>query len=229
MTINTTTAYDTLETKLLDLPEDIQIALGSTEILAKVWKIGWSYKLTDDYIELLIDEVAHVFLGITPIQEFPKKLTSQLKIAPQDAEGIIQEITTNIFAPYENPLHSLKKELVADGGVGANISQPTFTDNAPSIHPLAPPPSPTPPTTPSLSPQAGAGATSPLAINTTQAPAPASMFEEKLKRVFSMPREDSRGISGQSASLGQPPAPSSPPAPPAPQNTPPDPYRESVG
>ncbi|MHB8651920.1 MAG: hypothetical protein ACYC8S_02180 [Minisyncoccota bacterium] len=216
--MDTTTTYDTLEDTLLSLPEDLQIALGSRETLAKVWRIGWDHKLGDEQIELLVEEVAHVFLGITPIHELSQKLASQLKITPQDAEEIAQNITTNILAPYENLINSLGAPPSEDGGVGANIKQPTFVDSTPSIHPLAPPSAPL-----DASPAQDQNIAPAPVVVPEQAPVPSSMFEEKLKRVFSMPRQDPRGISGQNASLGNPPTP------PSPQGTPSDPYRESVG
>lgn len=191
----------TLEQKLKESPDDIQEMVSSPETLAFVESLGASNGLSEEVVLALTDIVTHTLLGLSNPRDLLASVTTLVGDATR-AKTIVRSLYEHIFAPVEG---SLATRYALTGSLSALLF-PETTPSSPITPPAAAPKLPTPPVAPAV-PQAP-----------TQ---PTSMFEEKLKRVFTVPREESRVAS-------TPAAPKAPLPPVAPRPAGGDPYREPL-
>jgi len=67
-------AFEELKEKFLNIPEDVQEAITSTETNEKLLALADKYKLQYDEAEELTKEIGYVMLGLKPKKDFVKIL-----------------------------------------------------------------------------------------------------------------------------------------------------------
>jgi hypothetical protein len=122
--------FDILKEKFQSLPGDLQQAISSIEVAAKVDAIAKKYKLLIDKEGELSDEVAYVMLGIHHPNDFVKNLAERLGVKKETAEQIAADVNNEIFLNVRESLkkiHEQKEDAVEElkGPTAATINVPT--------------------------------------------------------------------------------------------------------
>jgi hypothetical protein len=108
--------YKILEEKYKSLPEDIQLALASTDVSKNILDIAQKHDLFLDQADELSDEVSYVMLGLTKSVDFVKTISKRLEIGEKKAIEVAQDINKEVFDKMRD---SLKKiEAGHDGDIG---------------------------------------------------------------------------------------------------------------
>ncbi|OHA84629.1 MAG: hypothetical protein A2408_03645 [Candidatus Yonathbacteria bacterium RIFOXYC1_FULL_52_10] len=200
-----------LEQKLTESSDDIQELVSSPETLAAVESIAQKHGVNEDGGLALIDIVTHTLLGLLDPKDIVSRVSADLGVEKGAAKTIAEELYKELFSLVEASLSSrytLTQTLFATMFPSDTTGVPTFP---------AMPAAPKPPITVQTPPPAP---TTPVPQTPAQMP-PTNMFEEKLKRVFTVPREESRVAS-------TPTTPNALTPPTAPRSAGSDPYRESL-
>ncbi len=100
--------YNILEEKFKQLPEDIQIALTSTEISKEIKNIADKNNLLLDQAAILFDLTSYVMLGLVPSKEFASTLSKEANIDMGKAIAVTQEINTQVFAKIRSSMQNLQ-------------------------------------------------------------------------------------------------------------------------
>lgn len=186
------------------LPQDLRDIVFSTSWQETIAGLIHKFNLTREQGVFLKHEVLIVLLGLIHPNAFRDEVTNRLSGVSADA---LDSIATTIEDVVLGPVYeTLVAFFDAERSRSGEFSNPTPTS----------PPELAAPETLIL--------TTPIPRVAPQAPAqPTSVFEEKLKRVFTVPREESRVASTPTVPVA-PKAPT-PPAAPRPGS---DPYREPL-
>lgn len=95
-----------IQKRMAELPPDIQAAIQSADLGAKLHAIGTKHKLHIDQVGELEDEVLLAMLGFSPIEALPKKFEQGLKLPEAEAQALGNDVGTEIFGPIRE---SMKK------------------------------------------------------------------------------------------------------------------------
>ncbi len=87
------------------LPDNLKEAVFSMETADAIWNICERNEI--DEVSELSKLVGYVLLGILPPSEFQKSLETELKLAPEVAKKVFQEIHRQIFYPVQTELSKL--------------------------------------------------------------------------------------------------------------------------
>ena len=123
---------DILE-RFSELPEDLQKALFAPETTEAIRKAGKIFELSIDKIGELADETGLVMLGLTPPGEYIKNLTGRLKVAPEKAKAVAEEINQKVFQPVRASLKKIHGLEAPSSTLGVE------TPKTPSVFPGAKP------------------------------------------------------------------------------------------
>lgn len=116
--------YDALS----DVVKDVMFADASAD---KITAIGKEHGLLIDQVGALASEIGYFMLGMTPPQDFKKRLMAHVGVESTVAEEIIKELNESIFIPIRKHLAEIHPE-----------------DEMVDTAPPPPPPQPTPPPPP---------------------------------------------------------------------------------
>lgn len=193
--------------KYKGLPPDIQGLLMSDLFDVAIQDIAALHALSAVQAKQLEDEVGLILMGIISLDQFKSGVRDRLEVDDTKTEKIVNEVNIRIFSivreslgkiPVEGELETKEPASSIPGAPIPLTLKPAVTTPV-QMAPTAPQP---------------------------QEPAqPQSIFEEKLKRVFTVPRADAR-LSGSTAAIPTPPATPTVPTPPLAPHTGVDPYRE---
>lgn len=91
-------------TVIQSLPEMLREAITSMENMEAIQKIAEVHRLHIDQATELDDEVNLVMLGITPLDQFSKNLSSRLQVSEREAEAIATEIDAHVLQKIKHEL-----------------------------------------------------------------------------------------------------------------------------
>ena len=100
-----------------ELPKDLRDAYFSPATTEAIKETGKNNGLTIDKIGELAHETGLVMIGITPPGEYIKNLTARLKVAPEKAKAVAEEINQKVFQPVRASLKKIH-------GLGAPSTAP---------------------------------------------------------------------------------------------------------
>ncbi len=92
------------------LPEEVQKAVTSSDVNAKIEAIGKKYQLHVDQLGELVDEVGLVMLGLQKSSFFTEDLCSRLSISRDVARSIGSDINEDIFSLIKAHLMEMNRE-----------------------------------------------------------------------------------------------------------------------
>lgn len=99
-----------IKARLAELPEDVRAAITSADLGKKIQEVGARQGLHVDQMADLEDEVSLTMLGFSPLDGFEKRLESSLKLNPDAARKLAEDIGGNIFGPIRE---SIKQFIAA--------------------------------------------------------------------------------------------------------------------
>lgn len=110
-----------IEARLAELPADVQNAIGSSDLEAKLNAIGAKHQLHIDQIGYLQDETLLVMLGFADPTEFAPQLESNLKVPKAIAETLAREVTEEIFVPIRESMKTFTESQSRLEGTAASL------------------------------------------------------------------------------------------------------------
>jgi len=88
------------------LPQELKDAFGSEETGNTIASTCRNYDVSDQ-LDIVVEEVGKVLLGITPLAEFAEAMKGKLDAEPATADAVSRELTRMIFMPVKTSLNSL--------------------------------------------------------------------------------------------------------------------------
>jgi len=98
--------FQKIKDKFLNIPDDVQEAIASTEVNAQILTLTDKYKLQFDEAEELTKEIGFVMLGLKKRDDFVKNVAKVTGLDIATAQNLAQEINDTIF---EGIRESLRK------------------------------------------------------------------------------------------------------------------------
>lgn len=86
------------------LPDDVREAISSTDSATALEKIGQKHKLHIDQAGELGTQTGLVMLGVLPPRDFVGALADKLRVTPEVARSIANDINSEIFSPIRESL-----------------------------------------------------------------------------------------------------------------------------
>ena len=114
--------YKIVEEKMLQLPEEMQLALNSTEIIDSVKKIGDRYQLKLDQQEILFNQVAYIMLGLLPSAEFVGTFSKDTEITEEISKNIARDINKEVFDKIKSYMKVAQEQKTAEN-MGDEINE----------------------------------------------------------------------------------------------------------
>ena len=99
-----------IQTRFEKLPAEVQKAVTSSDVNAKIEAIGKKYQLHVDQLGELVDEVGLVMLGLQKSSFFIDDLCSRLSITRDVARSIGSDINEDIFSLIKAHLMDMNRE-----------------------------------------------------------------------------------------------------------------------
>lgn len=118
-----------IQERYLDLPEDVQKALFSTQTSDAIFEVGKKHGLVIDKMGELADETGLVMLGMTKPSEYIKNLENRLGVPVLKAKEIAEDINQKVFSPIRESLKKIH-------GIIATKEQDLSPNNLPVEPPL---------------------------------------------------------------------------------------------
>ena len=100
--------YKILEEKYKSLPQDIQLAMASTDVSNTILKIAEKHDLLLDKANELSEEVSYVMLGLTKSNNFVRTISKRLEIDEKKAIEIAQDINKEVFDKMRQSLQKIE-------------------------------------------------------------------------------------------------------------------------
>jgi hypothetical protein len=91
------------------LPPEIKTRLFNDDTSEIIFSICSQNKLSLDQMNMCADEVDYLLLGMTPPENFPKKLSARLELNPDLTNRMVEELATKLFTSLKEPLKALYK------------------------------------------------------------------------------------------------------------------------
>ena len=95
-----------IQQRLTEISPDVRKAIESVDFDSHIQEVGKKHQLHVDQVGALEDEVLMVMLGFTPLESFGDHVAAQLKVSPQAAQSIVQDVNQNVFLPVRESLKS---------------------------------------------------------------------------------------------------------------------------
>lgn len=167
-------AVSKIQQRLAELPADVQTAIQSSDLHAKVSAVGAKHQLHIDQVGELEDEVMLTMLGFAPLEGMGARLAQTLHLPTETGENLATDINVQLFTSIRESMKAFaaKKALAATPAPTPTMPAATTPaaplSNAPAKPPIAPDmlkadvvltqktistPAPTPPQTMPLSPK----------------------------------------------------------------------------
>lgn len=64
----------------------------------------------EEKLPIVVNCVGNVLLGVLPLNEFPKELETKMKVKPEVAKNVVNQLNRLIFFPVKNSILSLYEE-----------------------------------------------------------------------------------------------------------------------
>lgn len=112
-----------IKEKLLQLPDQVQQAILSSDLKQKMRTIADKHSLMLDQTGLLQNEIFFVMLGMEPSSDFVDNVTSELNIPRSKAEMIAQDINTLIFAPIKTYLREWEEQAKVENAEEKSLKE----------------------------------------------------------------------------------------------------------
>lgn len=133
-----------IQQRLAELPADVQAAIQSSDLHAKVTTIGGKYQLHIDQLGELEDEVMLAMLGFAPIEGMGARFAQTLRLTPQVGEQLAGDINAQIFGSIRESMKAFAATKAAAANPAPTLTQPTAvsvpsaTPGIPAKPPVAP-------------------------------------------------------------------------------------------
>ena len=132
-----------IKLRLAELPPDVQQAVQSADLGARIQKIGTKHHLHIDQMGNLQDEVYLVMLGFEDPDAFSQNLATNLHIPIEQAAQIAADVSAEAFLPIRESMQVFaEKQEMAEVAVDQKLPPPK-----------TPPPQTLPPPAPAATPQ----------------------------------------------------------------------------
>ena len=135
----------------MSLPEVVQNAITSADVAKEMRTLADKHKLHIDQWDALENEVQLALLGFQPIQDLSKNIESEVKVTPEEAVFLANDINTIVFEPIRKELErgldhpDARAEKVNDvESMRQEMLSPLPAPSVPVVLPATPP---TPPPT----------------------------------------------------------------------------------
>ena len=106
------------------LPQELKEAVFSEETADHIYDICIRSGIEDERISEIARYSGRVLMGILPPDEFQKTLEIELKLKPDIAKGVAQEINRFIFYPVKTNLEELYKIEITPSAKPTKITPP---------------------------------------------------------------------------------------------------------
>ena len=106
------------------LPKELQEVIFSEETAEHIGNTCERYDIKEETISEIAEQVGNVLLGILPPDEFQKTLETELKLEPDIAKRMAQDISRFIFYPVKTDLEELYKVEIAPPANPTKITPP---------------------------------------------------------------------------------------------------------
>ncbi len=116
-----------IEQKIQELPDNIRSAVENFDWSSQVLAIAHKYHLQIDEIKDFRDEILLVVVGITPAQDFEKKIMRILGISREQAEAIVLDANELIFSPLQKMAFSEKENQNQEEKINQEKIHQTFS------------------------------------------------------------------------------------------------------
>jgi len=103
-----------LQARFEELPPEVQEAVTSSEVQAKIKGISEKHSLHIDQFGALVDEIGLVMLGFQRSSMFITDLITRLEIPQKDAASIAQDVNTEIFSAIRKHLQEIDAKAEED-------------------------------------------------------------------------------------------------------------------
>lgn len=116
-----------IQERYLDLPEDVQKALFSTQTSDAIFEVGKKHGLAIDKMGELADETGLVMLGMTKPSEYIRNLEKRLSVEVTKAKEIAEDINQKVFSPIRESLkkiHGITPTPTREGARGEGVMVP---------------------------------------------------------------------------------------------------------
>jgi len=96
--------HSMIKERFAKLPPKLQEAITSTEVAEKLRALSQKYRLHLDQGQILENETYMVLLGIEKAEKYEENLKKELKITPEIAKSIANDVAKEIFLSIRNVL-----------------------------------------------------------------------------------------------------------------------------
>jgi len=125
-----------IEERLGELPEDVRLAILSSDFEKKVHEVGKVHGLHIDQIEALGDETMLVMLGFSATQAFADNIQNSARVSRDEAHKMAAEVSDQVFLPIRESMKKFMAEhaerdekpatQIASTPAPTNIAKPTL-------------------------------------------------------------------------------------------------------
>jgi len=98
--------YKIIEDKFKQLPEEIQMAMTSTDVTKLIKKIGDRHGLRIDQESILYDLTSYVMLGLIPSKEFVKTLSKEAGVEELTSKKIAEDINMEVLSQIKSGIQA---------------------------------------------------------------------------------------------------------------------------
>jgi hypothetical protein len=143
-----------IEDRLAEIPEDVRLAILSSNFESQIQEIGKGHALHVDQLEALGDETMLVMLGFSQREKFAENIQAHVRVSLDEAHKIASEISDKIFLPIRESMKKFAEAKAKESVVVGPETLPVAPSPKPPVisTPPAPPtqtqPKPVPPPPP---------------------------------------------------------------------------------
>ncbi|MFH0846347.1 MAG: hypothetical protein V1851_03060 [Patescibacteria group bacterium] len=106
--------FETIKEKFLNVPEDVQEAISSSDTAEQLRLITEEYKLQLDDAEELTKEIGYLILGLKPEKDFIKNIQNTTGLSYEKSKQLSQDINNRIFGHIRESLKKIQSEHYED-------------------------------------------------------------------------------------------------------------------
>ncbi len=132
-----------VQKRLQELPKKIVDTIEKTEWKNSVDNLGKKFKLDDEKISLLQNEVYYVLMGFEPRKDLKENITREVGVDSNIADWIIEDVNKNIFESIKGELESIQENTEDDEDTKftPNSYEQILINQAKAMHPVGVAPS----------------------------------------------------------------------------------------
>ncbi len=103
-----------LDEKMRSLPEDLQSAMNSVDLINNIKEIANSYSLNIDQTGQLEDVISSTILGLTKSENFVSELVKKAEIKSEIAMQIAKDVNKRIFDSVRDSLRKIQSQAESE-------------------------------------------------------------------------------------------------------------------